>query len=256
MNNVRFEELMERKLGDGLSAAELRELEAIIARDPVLREEHDLLLRTSRLLAELAPVEPPPDLKESIMRQVAAVPVATHRKASFASRAGSAIRAAFDLHRRPVLKVGFAAGCVAAAALVITVLNRPVDPVMVSGAMMPRLSDLVITDQVEITQDGTAGLARVETDSGVVVLTIDLLSPDEMGVTISYPVRDLAVKDVAASDGGAVTAVSGPGQIRLAHRGSRRITLVFSDLSPEEPPLHVQVGSGTPYYLATGRSGR
>lgn len=256
MNNVRFEELMERKLGDGLSAAESRELEAIIARDPVLREEHDLLMRTNRLLAELTPIEPPPDLKECIMRQVSAVPVAAHRKASFAARAGSAIRAALDLHRRPILKVGFAASCVAAAALVVTIVNRPIDPVMVSGSMLPDLSHLVMTDQVAITQDGTTGVAWVEVDSGTVVLTIDLLSPDDMAVAVSYPVADLQLLEVGASDGKPVTALNSPGQIRLSHQGSRQITLVFSALTSEEPSLNLQVGSGTPYYLATGRSGR
>ena len=198
----------------------------------------------ARLLDRVKMEDPPKDLKENVLRAIAARPEPARVRWLESLRAG--LRRRLQVQLVP-FAAGAAVGVVALALLTSRVGTRETGGGPMAGAMIPpasRSAATVVDDQ-SFELDG-ANVRLVVSRAGTqLVAAIETRGARDVAVTLRYAPRHLGVERVgqAASGGGQIAQA--PGEVRIAHVSGGRADVVFRESGAGVAPIEVELRSGS-----------
>ena len=184
-------EMMHADIDGRLSHAGREELKAILARDPALRDEHEQLRAIAVALANIPAVEPPRDLRASVMRAVSA--------------GGATVRG--GLRRGPWTPFGIALryGYAFAAGLAVGILGLAwytgsagsfLSGHGLAGNMSPAgtlAEQTTPLDQFPISAAGLHGTVSLKPSAGGFDLEIDLQANEPIEVLLTHVPQELEI---------------------------------------------------------------
>ena len=246
----KFVELMHAEIDGMNSERESRELQAFLEGNPDARQTFAGLQRLAETMAADGPVEPPTDLRDSILQ---ALPGRPGRES--AGRIAR-LRAAWP-ESRVAVRYAYAAAAVLVIGLVgyfwmIQPSGLPqADPNGAVGSLVPRETtpDRAALGQLEIDETEINGLLRLEQSGHRVAVDLELqaLSPAE--VVLIYDPTAIEPGDPAATLGEMQELRLDEGEMRWTLHGDQRWVLFFDRIETRETTLELQLlVSGDPVY--------
>lgn len=265
-----FRELVHEEIDGTTTPKESARLREHLAAHPEARAYYQEAERLSRILGTVEMIEPPPGLKEAVLRAVMppARLAASPREAWWAPW----IR---PLQMRSGLRplYAFAGGAAVASVVFALVSGMPpgtLDPAAVTGTLLKDTASSaeVEIDRLAIDAAGVTGSATMRSGGGAIVADIHLRSPGGVEVVLGFdpaafagiafaqgrpgelPARANPENDLRASREAAPGAleaaqeVLGGGELRFWHEGERRYVLRLGQRTgaqTQSPPLRLRL---------------
>ncbi len=260
----KYIELMNREI-DGLnSRKESAELEKYLHRNPEAGKYYRELLFVAGALNRVPEVEPPAELKASILNSIfgkEAEAPAGAREAGAAVVAGARISAGrvrrpasvFDVFRirwEPRLAYVLAA-CVAVALFLFVLFWRvvpgraPRDLEALYGSIVSRheAGQLFAVQPVDFALPGADGGLHVRYETKRILAALDLRSDSRIQIVFDYS-RDVSLESITALSECQYNVKAGDGRFELTHSGDCRYVIVLDDRSGTHSPIGLRVIRG------------
>jgi hypothetical protein len=235
MISERLTILLNKKIDGCLSDTESAEVETALATDPEAQRVHRELVALAERLGRLEAVEPPPELRSSVMAAVA-------RKQQQPSRiAGLWMRIVSLGHLTGRLRYGvtFAAGlAVGALVFAISGMNsgtgHDISPREVLGTIAGIESEGTITPRwdMDFRQDDITGsVALMQIAPRVAAVRVSIDAQEAVTLELDYDHRALQFRGIHYRDDTAGRLESSGRGLRVIHNGYNEYTLVFAVLA-------------------------
>jgi len=243
--------LMNAELDGETTPEESASLKAILAADEESRNYFEELTRLAGMLAEVPLVEPPPELRAGILRDVRHPRVARRPVSAPAPapriRWWDAVARGFQGYGRLTWAYGFAAGLVIGLLGLALVRGGPTDPdrSQFVGSMKP-LNDFALLESRQIDQNGVRGTLETRAGDGEVLLKVRLdSSPADVEVVVSYD-PDSFRPTGFRQDGAVVSHINlNDNELRFHPHGRQTTLLALSRLEGGgATQVHLQFRSG------------
>jgi len=236
------QELLQRDAFGETSAEERAALHQRLRVDPALRAEHEKLVDVRRRLNQVGLVDPPPGLRQSILRAI---------RESAPREMGSWAWLGPLLVRRPAFALGSALAVGLACGILVTGLltggSLPaVDESSVAGTMLPRgvRGDLPVVDRVRLEGAGLRAEAVARRASGVVVADLVIEPPRTAEVFVETGGSGLVARGFEAPGGlpaaGAVLEAAG---VYIADAPPGRYLFVLTPTAAGSGELRIRLQS-------------
>jgi hypothetical protein len=264
----KYVELMNREI-DGLnSRKESAELQEYLRRNPEAERYYRELLFVAGVLDRVPDVEPPAELKASIMRAIfgeeAGVPAEAgeiRATAGAAVTAGAGARA--ERERRPASILDlfrirweprFAyvlAACIGVGLFLFVLFWRVVPgraPRELEGlygsiVSSQEVGQLLAVQPVRFALLGTHGELHIRYEPKRILVALDLRSDSRIQVVFDYS-KDVSLESITALNKCEYNAKAGDGKFELTHSGDCRYVIVLQDGSGTHSPITLKVIRG------------
>lgn len=248
-------ELLHREVDGETTATESADLRERLSREPELKAAHDALVGVGRTLAEVALVEPPPQLAADIMRRVRQSSAPAARRGSLSFLRGWPTRQP-ALALASSLAVGLVAGLLVAGLSGRGVL-APLDGNSVSGTLMrsDHLVALPVIDEARLDGPGIQGAAVTRRGRRVVVAELEISSADPVDVTVEVNETALRPRGFECLGGEPAGAVVEPGRVQVRQAPSGQCFVSLAVLAADPGPVLVRMELGKGRAEATLRTG-
>ena len=251
----KYIELMNREI-DGLnSREESAELQKYLRRNPEAERYYRELLFVAGALDRVPEVEPPVELKASIMRAIFGEEAGAAAAAGAKTRAGRERRPAsiLDLFRvRWEPKFAYVlAACVAVGFFLFVLFWRvvpgraPRDLEALYGSIVSsqEAGQLLAVQPVEFVLPGVGGELHVRYEMKRILAALDLHSDSRIQVVFDYS-KDVSLESITALNKCEYNAKAGDGKFELTHSGDCRYVIVLKDGSGTHSPIGLKVVRG------------
>lgn len=225
-------DLANRALDGDLTKQELADFEAALKTNPALREIQRSIAKADVMMREATSVEPPPELRQNVLRAVKARHAARASHSGWLERLTSKIRHKIEIKPSVGIGLGFAMGVLLLAGL-STVTDIPWNSVGAPEAV-GTIGNRQITDKeavskaIDISVDGKfTGLAEYVWSDRSLNIEISLDSPEAVIVTLEFDPTGLEIVSIAGLSESVTDMNYSEGSISIAHGGSGSFNLVF-----------------------------
>lgn len=230
-----------------LSDEEQKYLNRYFAQNPEASALHNQLMELSRALSVVNHAEPPPQLRQNILRAIRMKQEEKERKPMVFRLA----TAALDMRSRFAYVYVFSAGIVLGVALssVVMKLEREaqLDNRDLSGTMStpPTKSDYKQVDRVVFREAAIQGSMFVGRTANSVLVELTVDSPEEVEVIAQFSQDEMRLTGFRhLQEGISGIAISG-GRVQFKNRGENQYHLFFNDRGPAGGMIHVRIYSAT-----------
>ncbi len=237
---------MYRALDGDLTAEEQADLETYFEGHPDARSDYDRLRKAAHALAHTPLVEPPADIKGVVMDRIVRSRRPVPRKAGIFDALIGVFRA------RPAWRYAcaFSGGLLCGIIILAITVQFPessssLRPEEVSGTITrPVTGEMAVIDEIAFTYESFEGKIIARTDREVILLTIDIRSPGEVRVDLSFAESDLSPAAIWQSEpfGGIISANSS--SIVMSLRGDTSFEVVLRDLTSGASRITCRVSCG------------
>jgi hypothetical protein len=241
MRDDRLNELLNAELDGELDAAGRTELEQLLSGSPEARARRDELRRVVDALSHLKPVEPPSDLRESVLS---------------ALRPGGAKVVPFRGTRvqpRWVPYAGALAAGVALGAISLSLYNAPrseFDAASLAGTMADpeHRSPGQLLDRVDLRANGLRGSASLHEADGLWVVEFDLQSDAPVEVIATYDGTLVRLQGFVRPAPTSEAVLAGPGRLSFVNEGAQHAAIYLrpADVAAGQVRLEFQAPGQAP----------
>lgn len=264
----KYIELMNREVDGLTSGKEKAELKRYLRKNPEAERYYRELQFVAGVLNRVPEVEPPAELKASILRSIfgeEAGASAAAREAGAAAGAepgvrvgAGAVRARRPLSILDVFRVKWEprlayvlAACVAVAFFLFVLFWRvvpggaPRDLEALYGSIVskPEAGQLLVVQPIEFTSPGVDGEVHVRYEATRILVALDLRSDSRIQAVFGYS-GEVSLKSITALNGCEYSAKAGDGGFELTHDGDCRYVIVLDDRSGSHSPVGLRVVRG------------
>jgi anti-sigma factor RsiW len=217
------DDLIQRDIDGRITEDERTRLAALLASDPVSREEHRRLAGLRDLLASLPQEEPPAQLSIKVLRDI---------------RARRGARAAWGFWPGGRLALGYGYAAAAGAALAILAVHVATGGRAFGPDPSPRNAAATIGSPVAPAAGGP-WLSFHNMDKNIAV---DVAAPGKgaLEVTVAYDAKAFQLLGITNPNGGLDQLSASDGQIRWSQKRPQRVTLVLAPRSESGARLDVK----------------
>ena len=234
-----YEDLIQEVLEGDATPQQIERLETWLAGSEAGRARRRELEGVFRALCGVSEVDPPPDLKNDILRALRARPAPGRAKGLARSWVpGSRFRPAF------IFAAGLAAGAVGYGAVTRLPAWPPGDS-SVMGTMMPTRTPPSAAEGIR--RGWSVGPSRVEAISWLTPdsrLAVFQVREGEARIEIEYDPARLSVVGVAQTHAEASLIAAGPGRLVVSGGSRSEFTVEWRQLAADSPAPRVTVQSG------------
>ena len=237
-----IETLINAEIDGEISADDRALLERHLAENPDARAYRDALVSAVERLEALESLDPPPDIKNAVMRELGPAPTA-HGKAI----TGGGIFS--NLFGIPTVRYGlsFAAGVI----LTLTLFSSDQasrqtfdDVTTLVGTMGDASPDVISADQMRLTLNELAGSVRLGSAGPLLILDFDLTSSGPVEIIASFGNQDIWFNGFAQLESQGTSVAAGFGQVTLRMEGQRRYAVYLNNAGSDAATVNLQFIAG------------
>jgi hypothetical protein len=240
----KYLQLIHQELDGANSPDERAELEAYLATHPEARKVYEEMIALSEKLKQVPMTEPPANLTYRVMAEIASAQPRTRT-----STAGSWLTTILNDFRTWKWRyaLSFSAGLAMGFVVLFIVMEKTGDASFLRGVMGLKndVSGFTVTDEAHITLEKASGHVRMETSADFLRVDMRLHAGRALEFRIEYDSSALSfvgLRMTEGEDAGLFQIQSG--ELRVAHEGDRRYSLIWQRRTASALPLHLRIFEG------------
>lgn len=235
-------ELANRALDGDLTEQEISDFEAALKTDPTLREIQKSIQSVDILMRDATSVEPPPQLRQNVMRAVKEHHAANSAQPGWLTGVISRVKRKMEIQPSMGIGFGFAMGVLLLAG-VSTMTDIPWNSVGGPEAVgtignQKIIDNAAITNAIDISVEGKfSGLVEFEWTDRSVSIDVSIESPEALTVALEFESTDLEIISIENLSESITDINYDMGSILISHDGSTSFSLVFERQSAKTSDL-------------------
>ncbi len=247
MIDKEYRQLIQKEVDNLASDSERSQLQRYLSSNPEAKQLYESMMAMKHALDNAPQVDPPPGLREKIMRRVRAGQLTVPKRPAPVRTILDAFKARMSIGRVFAFSAGVAVG-----ALLILLAGSDsgrfdaLDPNHISGAMAPEsLCDrMQVQDSRTFTAARLSGSIETKREGNVVVARLNIKSAVLIEIELKFD-PDIMGLDGYSRSGPAGNLISaGNGRVVLKHQGENRYTLIFNSNQAAVSPLSYRISDG------------
>lgn len=261
MVNDKIIDLIHRDLDGTISDSDREALQKHLKADEEARRMHADLAQMHRTLADMPRVEPPPAIRDHVLRQIG--PRWKSVRQASPRRGLSEVFGSIIERFRVQPAIPFAVGIVAGALLLIPIAGQIGDGNGITGS---QVAGTIIWDgpEPELESVGTrefntgavrGTLSTSRTDGAVVAELVVIASGDPVNIEFTYDPWDVAFQGIASLRKPASYVSADGDLVRLTHSGENLYRLAFADYPDKIATINVKISSDRVLWEGSIRTG-
>lgn len=243
----KYEDLMNRSIDGLLSAQEQAELDRYLQDHPVAGKKFKMVQNADKVLSQTLTAEPPPDLKQEIMRAIRVPHRSSAKKIRFWANFSNILRS------HSIRRYGYAFSAGLVCGIIILAMSSDMsqqyqspDPSQVSGALVTLQSadEVKVLDSKNFEVGACQGSIETRAFENYVLLDININSGNLVNIEIIFDSADLSYAGFWQPDHFRGGFDIDDNHLTLSQQGIGRHTLLFLNQLSAESNLVFEIESG------------
>jgi hypothetical protein len=261
MANERYMNLIQQEVDGTNTSSERRRLREHLGENPEAKAIYDDLLRVTNMLNKVEKVDPPPNLKKTVLNSIQTDKYVTKKNGSriLGSIANLLPARRFDLRYAYIFGVGLLAGIVVYALFIER--NTSPDLSRLYGTMGATNASLALetAGQLSINLAKVQGTITTRFAPGVVMAELQLKSEQPVEAVLEFDKSDISFSAIGRQNNSTDNLEIGENYLCLTNLGEGKYTILFDDRTEQISMINCKISSsGTPIFqesISTGKKG-